>query len=124
MTRFPFVLEQYLVNELADALNIDQASVRSAIESWIGRGVLRETDDNTIILLEKRESGTGPTRASASRGLFFFLLFSVTFERTGKKVVEEQAPTVITIEQQEAEQMRVYWKVIVTLYHIRKKPIC
>ncbi|KAI5119040.1 hypothetical protein M0805_005906 [Coniferiporia weirii] len=89
--------DKWTVDELSKELNVDAIEARKALETWVDHGVLSETEPNVFILME--EAGTAappPNRPVASRHAF----------------IEEQAPAVSSVQQQEAEQMRVYWKFI------------
>ncbi len=57
------------VKELLDALHApDMPSVQRACFTWVDHGVLKETSENTFLLLEVAEAaGSGSSRPAASR---------------------------------------------------------
>jgi anaphase-promoting complex subunit 2 len=71
--------------------------------AWVDRGVLREESDGADVqrfrLLESAPTDGGATVA-------------VGMTTAGSRVgLAEEEPAVLTVQQQQAEQMKVYWKV-------------
>jgi len=69
---------------------IDRVLVQSALDFWIGEGVLKG-EDNAFRLLERAEQGAPPRP---------------------RPVTVEEAPPVDEKEKQQAEQMKIYWQFI------------
>ncbi|KAG6837727.1 hypothetical protein H0H93_003529 [Arthromyces matolae] len=75
---------------------VDRSSALNALLAWVDRGVLKEDTEGTFRLLEvAEEASTGPS--SLGRGA----------------VSAPELPPVMSVQQQQAEQMRVYWKVTI-----------
>ncbi|EJC98132.1 Cullin [Fomitiporia mediterranea MF3/22] len=88
--------DTWSVDELSNELHVESAAVRKGLDTWVDHGVLSETDTNVFVLLEEAGSiPLGSNRGGSRHG-----------------VIEEQEPVVSPAQQQEAEQMRVYWKFI------------
>ncbi|KAJ3771281.1 hypothetical protein FB446DRAFT_741057 [Lentinula raphanica] len=75
--------------------SVDRTAALNALLTWVDLGVLKEQTENSFKLLEEAE--TAPEGARESR--------TVT-----RSVVE--LPPAPSVQQQQAEQMRVYWKFI------------
>ncbi|KAF9564194.1 hypothetical protein CPC08DRAFT_734567 [Agrocybe pediades] len=72
--------------------SVDKSAAIKALSTWVDHGVLKEDPEYTFNLLERaEEAGTGG---------------GVTRER------ESEQPTLSVAQQQQADQMRVYWKFI------------
>jgi anaphase-promoting complex subunit 2 len=91
------------VNELiARVGSIERPAALKALLAWVDRGVLREENDDADMqrfrLLESAPTDGG----NAHTGM----------KTTGSRgALTEEQPTVLTVQQQQAEQMKVYWKV-------------
>ncbi|KAM5531321.1 hypothetical protein V8D89_015036 [Ganoderma adspersum] len=81
------------VAELAAEIKVDRAAVLKALMTWVDLGVLKEEDTTRYKLLEVAEDGPAGTKA-------------VT-----RQVIED-VPPILSVQQQQAEQMKVYWKFI------------
>ncbi|TDL22152.1 ubiquitin-protein ligase [Rickenella mellea] len=84
---------QEIIAELGD---IDNSSLNKAMMTWIDRGVLFDRGDGTYEVLEIATSAVKAARPPAPK----------------RPAAQPEAPPVVTVQQQEAEQMRVYWKFI------------
>lgn len=87
--------EVWTMDELVAGVgNVDRIAALKALTTWVDLGVLKEDTENTFRLLEVAEE-------------------KVTLEREPRTVIaaEEPAPA-SSLHQQQAEQMRVYWKFI------------
>lgn len=95
--------EVWTVNDLIERVGpIERPAALKALLAWVDRGVLREENDGTDMqrfrLLE-----SAPTDAGA---------VPVGMTTAGSRVaLTEEQPAVLTVQQQQAEQMKVYWKV-------------
>jgi hypothetical protein len=95
--------EVWTVNDLIERVGpIERPVALRALLAWVDRGVLREENDEADMqcfrLLESAPTdvGSGP----------------VGMTTAGSRVaLAEEQPTVLTVQQQQAEQMKVYWKV-------------
>jgi len=76
--------------------SIDRGAAIKALSTWVDHGVLKEDPENTFILLEKAEEGDPDVGREA---------------RVFVPAASEYPP-VSTMQQQQAEQMQVYWKFI------------
>ncbi|EJC98136.1 uncharacterized protein FOMMEDRAFT_162489 [Fomitiporia mediterranea MF3/22] len=83
--------DTWSVDELSNKLHVESVAVRKGLDTWVDHVVLSETDTNVFVLLEE-----------AYRWGLIGLVAHVM----------EQEPVVSPAQQQEAEQMRVYWKFI------------
>ncbi|KLO14760.1 Cullin [Schizopora paradoxa] len=101
--------DEWILDDLSKELNVDSSAVRQALDTWVDYGVVSEDKLHHFVLLETSESGSaaGPSRPAAPR------TDKSLKEFVGKPaVVENEAAPVMSAQQQEAEQMRVYWKFI------------
>ncbi|KDQ62714.1 hypothetical protein JAAARDRAFT_30609 [Jaapia argillacea MUCL 33604] len=74
---------------------VDKASALKSLGTWVDLGVLKEEEDFKYRLLETAEAETSGGRAHAPR-----------------PAIAEEPLAVVTVQQQQAEQMRVFWKFI------------
>ncbi|KJA15706.1 hypothetical protein HYPSUDRAFT_48102, partial [Hypholoma sublateritium FD-334 SS-4] len=82
------------LDELIKAVgSVTRSAVIKALSTWVDHGVLKEEPENTFILLERAEEG------------------GVAREYRPVPTAEE-APPLMTPQDQQAEQMRMYWKFI------------
>ncbi|KAF9783259.1 ubiquitin-protein ligase [Thelephora terrestris] len=72
---------------------IEESAMTKALNKWVNLGVIKENEGGEFILLEIQEEGGAKPTAS-------------------RQAVMEEAPSVMTVEQQQAEQMKVYWRFI------------
>jgi hypothetical protein len=95
--------EVWTVNDLIERVGpIERPVALRALLAWVDRGVLREENDEANMqcfrLLEIAPTDVGSV--------------PVGMTTTGSRVaLTEEQPTVLTVQQQQAEQMKVYWKV-------------
>lgn len=88
-------VEQWTVAELMEKVGLtDKVVATKALVTWVDLGVLREDEPGRYILLKTADplgssKNTGKAPASAM----------------------DELPPVVTVQQQQAEQMRVFWKV-------------
>ncbi|KAI0074021.1 hypothetical protein K474DRAFT_1602300 [Panus rudis PR-1116 ss-1] len=88
--------ETWTVAELIGQVGkIDRMAALKALGTWVDLGVLKETEPDTFNLLNVAEAG-GPSSKTAAR----------------PAMVVDEPPPVTAVEQQQAEQMRVFWKFI------------
>ena len=80
-----------------------------ALSKWVSLGVIKEEEGGEFVLLEVQEEG-GVKPSTSRQGAFIAcsLLNQLVYKRPA---VVEEAPSVMTVEQQQAEQMKVYWRV-------------
>jgi len=80
-----------------------------ALNKWVGLGVIKEEQAGEFVLLEVQEEGAVKPSTSRQGTLIAYLLPNrLAYNRLA---VVEEAPSVMTVEQQQAEQMKVYWRV-------------
>jgi anaphase-promoting complex subunit 2 len=95
--------EVWTVNDLIERVGpIERPVALKALLAWVDRGVLREENDEADIqrfrLLESAPTDVGSV--------------PVGMTTAGSRVaLTEEQPTVLTVQQQQADQMKVYWKV-------------
>jgi anaphase-promoting complex subunit 2 len=96
--------EVWTVNDLIERVGpIERPVALRALLAWVDRGVLREENDEANMqcfrLLEIAPTDVGSV--------------PVGMTTTGSRVaLTEEQPTVLTVQQQQAEQMKVYWKFV------------
>ncbi|TBU44447.1 hypothetical protein BD309DRAFT_958345 [Dichomitus squalens] len=83
------------VAELAAEMKVDKTAAIKALLTWVDLGVLKEEDVNHYKLLEVAEEAPAGTK---------------TVSRPA--VVIEEVSAVLTVQRQQAEQMKVYWNFI------------
>ncbi|PAV17180.1 ubiquitin- ligase [Pyrrhoderma noxium] len=89
--------ERWSVSDLSKELNVGTNLVRKALDSWMVRGVVREEEGNVFLLLEEvGDEQPSQIRTGALRDV----------------VIEEQAPAEDSKQQEETEQMRIFWRFI------------
>ena len=82
--------------------SVERSAALKALFAWTDRGVLREETDGAeeqcFRLLERvpEDSGSGPAGMSAAGS---------------RAALAEEEPAMLTVQQQQAEQMKVFWKV-------------
>ncbi|OBZ71191.1 Anaphase-promoting complex subunit 2 [Grifola frondosa] len=89
--------DTWTVDELVNKIgSIDRSSALKALATWVDLGVLKEDDNSQYKLLETADASGSGSRTAAPR----------------PANIMEDAPAVLTVQQQQAEQMKVYWKVL------------
>lgn len=93
----------WTVSDLIERVGpLERSAALKALLAWVDRGVLREeSDDGDVQRFRLLESA--PTDASSVPA-------GMTTPGSRAAIAEEQ-PAVLTVQQQQAEQMKVYWKV-------------
>lgn len=95
--------EVWTVNDLIERVGpIERPVALRALLAWVDRGVLREENDEADMqcfrLLESAPTDVGSV--------------PVGMATAGSRVaLAEEQPAVLTVQQQQADQMKVYWKV-------------
>ncbi|KZT73754.1 hypothetical protein DAEQUDRAFT_754204 [Daedalea quercina L-15889] len=90
--------DTWTVDELiARVGSVDRSAAIKSLTTWVDMGVLKEEISNQYVLLEVAEDGSSVSTGGAPP--------------RPARVIEEVS-AVLTVEQQQAEQMRVYWKFI------------
>ena len=96
-------------------MKIAQPVILKGLAVWIDLGVLKEEEMNVYKLLEVAEDvGTG-ARPVARTGDFRSILAICTSRLIRIIAVVEEAPAIVTAQEQQAEQMKVYWKARLTV---------
>jgi hypothetical protein len=95
-------LDVWTVSDLIERVGpLERSAALKALLAWVDRGVLREESNGADVqrfrLLER-----APTDVSAALGMT---------TAGSRAVLAEEQPAVLTVQQQQAEQMKVYWKV-------------
>ncbi|KAF8965881.1 ubiquitin-protein ligase [Flammula alnicola] len=88
----------WTLEELIAAVgSVARSAALKALSTWVDYGVLKEDPENTFILLERAEEGGSGTR-----------------ERDPSRLAADvpENPPLMNVQEQQAEQMRVYWKFI------------
>jgi anaphase-promoting complex subunit 2 len=90
------------VNDLAARVGVvERSSALKALFAWVDRGVLREetnnADEQCFRLLELVPEDSGAASGMTAAG--------------SRPVLAEEEPAMLTVQQQQAEQMKVFWKV-------------
>lgn len=108
-------LESWRLSDLSKRLEVSEVSVRKGLETWIDHGIVCETEPNVFITVEEAGSGSGDAGRPVARNGKTVVIYpssSLSIFFSVVTVIEEQAPAVSSAQQEEAEQMRVYWKFI------------
>ncbi|RDX42634.1 ubiquitin-protein ligase [Lentinus brumalis] len=82
------------VADLATEMKIERAAALKAVLTWVDLGVLKEEDTGLYKLLEVAEEASSSSNPVA------------------RQAAMEDTSSVLTVQQQEQEQMKVYWKFI------------
>lgn len=93
--------------------SVDRSSALKALATWVDLGVIKEDTEHSFRLLERAEAAAPGSKLPAARigkNPFHFIVTYIT-SLTASALVDEPLP-VSSVQQQQAEQMRVYWKVI------------
>jgi hypothetical protein len=99
----------WTVSDLIERVGpLERSAALKGLLAWVDRGVLREeSDDANVQRFRLLESA--PADASS-------VLAGVGVMTAGSRAaLTEEQPAVLTVQQQQAEQMKVYWKVRVAL---------
>jgi anaphase-promoting complex subunit 2 len=80
-----------------------------ALNKWVNLGVIKGREGGEFVLLEVQEEGV--KLAVPRQGTFHPHLLYTRLASDKRIAVVEDAPSVMTVEQQQAEQMKVYWRV-------------
>ena len=99
---------------IAGVGDIDRSAAFKALVTWVNMGVLKEDPENTFMLLERAEEDVSGKRSPEEWGVSagtFWLFIRWVLALTGGVNAGPELPPVITAQQQQAEQMKVYWKV-------------
>lgn len=109
-------VDTWPIDELrAKVGNVDRISAGKALATWVELGVLRAEGDGTYRLLEVAEEIASSGSAQSTRREYpcavVILPSQITCLPSDVPLAEEEAPAIMTVQQQQAEQMKVYWKV-------------
>lgn len=89
-------LDSWNLQGLIDALAVDRAALVKGLATWANMGVLKETSENSFVLLETKED----MEEDDDRG------FAPPPPGPSSSTLPTQS-----VQEQQAEKMRVYWKV-------------
>ena len=103
---------------IAEVGGIDRSAAFKALVTWVNMGVLKEDPENMFVLLERAEEDMSGKRSpeewGVSMGMLLATYLSIHWVLAliggGFNAGPELLP-VITAQQQQAKQMKVYWKV-------------
>jgi len=99
------------MDELIEAVgSVDRSAALKALITWVDLGVLKEDTEDTFRLLEIAEEPSAEPRERRA-GMFTFLHAQSHLLTLGIVAVTPEVPPVAGAQQQQAEKMRVYWKV-------------
>lgn len=74
-----FYIDSWSLEDLSTELQVDQPTVRHAVNTWIKHGVLRENHPNNFILLEEATGLPTNTEVAAPVQCLYFQPFYVVF---------------------------------------------
>ena len=111
------IVDTWTVDELVASVgSVDRSAAIKALTTWVDLGVLKDEGGNRYRLLEVAEDGSATSSGAPRPGTLRILgRFGYGTDGASARVIEE-VPAVLTVEQQQAEQMKVYWKVRVELF--------
>jgi anaphase-promoting complex subunit 2 len=106
----------WTLDELIKCLgSVDRTAALKALLTWVDMGVLKEDTDKSFRLLEIAEECAPNAHASLSRPGADSCLFCISHPELNcsgcSAPILEELPSVSVAQQQQAEQMKVYWKV-------------
>ena len=106
------LVDTWTVDELVAVVgSIDRAAAIKALTTWVDLGVLKDEGGGLYRLLEVAEDGSATSSSVPRPGTLCVCgKYDDDTDCALVRVVEE-VPAVLTVEQQQAEQMKVYWKV-------------
>jgi hypothetical protein len=101
---FSFCSAEWTADELCARVQLnDRAAALKALAIWVDKGVLRDAENGgAFVLLEQAEMESAERKKSAA-------------VRSAEAAVEEPA-AINAAQQQQAEQMKMYWKVGVHIF--------
>ena len=87
---------------------VDESMMSKALNKWVNIGVIKEEGGQFVLLEVQEEGGVKPSTARQGRSPV-----SLPVEQPVDNLLDvvEETPSVMTVEQQQAEQMKVYWRV-------------
>lgn len=92
--------------------SVDRAAALKALLTWVDLGVLKEEGENTFSLLEVAETAVPGAYVRESRaGNDFFESTSHLLTAFIVANAAMELPSAPSVQQQQAEQMKIYWKV-------------
>lgn len=105
--------DTWTVDELMSRVGaVSRSAALKALATWVDMHVLKEDNENVFRLLSTAEEPSSGTRTSAPRpGIHLCYGSRRPSNYPLAAVAEDELPPVMSIQQQQAEQMRVYWKV-------------
>lgn len=105
-------VDTWTVDELVTSVgSIDRSAAIKALTTWVDLGVLKDEGGNQYRLLEVAEDGSATSSGAPRPGMLRIPgKYDSDTDIAPARVIEE-VPAVLTVEQQQAEQMKVYWKV-------------
>ena len=106
-----YFAEKWTTDDLVSSVGgaVEKSMMTKALSKWVSLGVIKEEEGGEFVLLEVQEEG-GVKPSTSRQGTFvaYFPPNQLVYKRAA---VVEEAPSVMTVEQQQAEQMKVYWRV-------------
>ena len=90
--------------------SVDLAPTVKALNMWVDKGVLIEEAEACYRLLEITDTNTRAPIQRARECCVPIGLYREVLSRL-YEAVEEEALAIITVQQQQAEQMKIHWKV-------------
>jgi anaphase-promoting complex subunit 2 len=104
-------LDTWTVDELIPRLgSVDHAPTVKALNMWADKGVLTEEKEACYKLLEIADTSIRAPIQRARECCSLPPVYNVKADWF-HEAVEEEAPAIITVQQQQAEQMKIHWKV-------------
>ncbi|KAG6827929.1 hypothetical protein H0H92_009907 [Tricholoma furcatifolium] len=103
------------VDELIKGVgSVDQSAALNALLTWVDRGVLKEDTEGVFRLLETAEepSAAPSTHSRPGKELACFVWNLAHFIKSIAPSASVPEPPIVSVQQQQAEQMRMYWKFI------------
>lgn len=107
--------------------SVDRTAAIRAVMTWMDLGVLKEGADNQYVLLEvAQESFSSGSKHHPPKPRMFCIvvpkLWLLNAPCCLAQIIEE-SPAVLTVQQQQAEQMKVFWKVRYDLTPFRQSKV-
>lgn len=112
------LVDTWDVTALAAEIKLDKAVVLKALMTWVDLGVLKEEDVTRYKLLEVAEDGPAGAKPVPRQGTQIICRGTTGCLTRWAVVIEDVSP-ILTVQQEQAEQMKVYWKVRNTAVSVR-----
>lgn len=92
-------------------MRIDKAAALKAVACWVELGVLKEEDVTVYKLLEVAEEASAGAKTVTRAGRLSVYTIHASAADDARPAAIEEESAIVTVQQQQAEQMKIYWRV-------------